>query len=109
MQAALFGSSLLLFGVWAMRAYGGYGWVAVAGSLVMLVSASLLPAYFMAWSEALFILLAFAGYWMLARYMSRRSPAELIGVGIAARAGVAHALFRCCVCSRRRPWGDLTS
>lgn len=70
LQAAMFGLTILLLGLAAWKIAATTRWIAVAIVVLVLVSAAILPIYMMAWTEPLFLVLAFSALWVLAKYLT---------------------------------------
>lgn len=73
-NALLFGLNLLLASYIAHRHIPGsqrFLWLPLVGSLVVLTAPSILEIHLMAWTEALFLFLAFSGLTALATYLQR--------------------------------------
>lgn len=73
----LFAANVALVGLFVARV-SGYGWLAIAGSLLMLTAPPVLMVHAYAWSEALFFWLGFLGLFVLARYLRQAKWRSLI-------------------------------
>jgi len=82
LNALLFVGNGLLLGAILVRVGGGRLWLAGVGMVLALTAIPLLTIHAMAWTEPLFLFLAFSGFLLIDHYLERGRRRSLVGAGL---------------------------